>query len=162
MSSRVIDPPLQDKTLGLQWALKPIVLCMRISGVWFHFDARYCYRFADWLAGLVMLVLNVGLNMFAYTSVLLINNYDFDSGSFNSTTSLKSVIDCSNYVCFNMVSHWVVIFSVRFKWCAVVETLLRIERRFGLRHQRCLKLRKDVLVGLLFLIPVNHSLHSLQ
>ena len=154
MSNQVHPLPVNRKQRrGLQWALKPILVCMRVSGVTFRFSKDSC-PFSDWFFALFLFIINVGLTLSEYISTIIMNNYEFDIGT---SSSLNNVIDYSNFLIYNIGGHLAIIFAVRFKWTKIVKTLFKIEKNFQLQQHQYDKLRKNILVGLLVIIPVRNS-----
>ena len=159
MSNQVHPLPVNRKQRrGLQWALKPILVCMRVSGVTFRFSKDSC-PISDWFFALFLFIINVGVNFSSYFLSLFVNNIDFNYGSFNTTTSLNNVISYSNFLFFNIGGHGTVL-AIALKWPNVVKTLFKIEKSFQLQQHQYDKLRKRILIALLFFIPVNKYLNK--
>ena len=157
MSSQVHPLPVNiNQRKGMRWALQPVLFCMRLCGVMFRYKKDPC-PFSDWFLALLLLVVNVVLNLSGYILSIVIYNYDFDGGSFNTTTSLNNIIDYSNFLFYNIGGHYAIVFSVRFKWAKVVKTFSQIERSFQLQQHQYDKLRKNIILGLVFFIQVNKN-----
>ena len=156
MSSQVHPLPVNiNQRKGMRWALQPVLFCMRLCGVMFRYKKDPC-PFSDWFLALLLLVVNVGLNLFAYIFRLAIDSGDSGGGS-KSATSLNNIIDNSNFLFFNIGGHLAIVFSVRFKWAKVVKTFSQIEKSFQLQQHQYDKLRKNIILGLVFFIQVNKN-----